>query len=198
MDSTRGEMTEEPFLVTSRNREHSHGKRHKSLTDRVIAGAVIGSLLGLIIPITIMIMAIVPLIIGVRYSDPRYCPIEPRISLFLIVHGSFGLAYSTIEILLCIIILCNKRQRSTSFTTFIVFVSIFLYFGAIFICAWLIVGSIWTFRVNNQVTHKYDTLHNFYTYDYCHPVLYGFTFVYLIISYVLLSILCCTKACHAQ
>jgi hypothetical protein len=73
----------------------------------------------------------------------------------------------------------------------VIILTILLYLILTFSVIWLIIGGVWTFSVHNRVTHHYDTVHNYYLYTYCHPVLNKFTFIYLIVSYVLLSIQFC-------
>jgi hypothetical protein len=82
-------------------------------------------------------------------------------------------------------------KNSTVATCLSIMLTILLYIILIFSIIWLIIGGVWTFSVHNRVTHHYDTVHNYYLYTYCHPVLYKFTFIYLIVSYVLLSIQFC-------
>jgi hypothetical protein len=82
-------------------------------------------------------------------------------------------------------------RRSSISVLLVTILSIGLFLNLIFSIIWLIIGSVWTFRVHNRVTYEYDIIDHYYPYNYCNPVLYKFTFVYLIVSYVLMAIQCC-------
>ncbi len=185
----------DPFLVNSVQRRPSH-KRNSYRFGRV-AGGTAASIFCVIILSIFLAMPITVLVIGTRYQDPRYCPIEPRISLFLIVHGSVSLVWIFLMILMILMAIFLATKNSTFVTCFAIVLTIVLYIILIFLLIWLIIGSVWTFSVNDRVIHEYDTVHNFYLYTYCHPVLYKFTFTYLIISYVLTAIQLCYQCMNS-
>ncbi|CAF3876730.1 unnamed protein product [Rotaria sp. Silwood1] len=170
------------------------GSKRTSLNVGVIIGGfAIVSFIGLVILSLLLAIPITVLVIGLHYRDPRYCPIEPRISLFLIVHGAVGIGCLVVNIILGIIVLLFIRRDSSMAIILTSISSILSYIHGTFIWIWLIIGSVWTFSVHKQITHEYDTVNHFYTYNYCHPVLYRFAFIYLIIVYVLLGVGCCCR-----
>ncbi|CAF1552950.1 unnamed protein product, partial [Rotaria sordida] len=81
----------EPFLTNSVKYKHSSEYQSHSHVGRIISGVAVASVYGLIVLGLLLAIPITLLVIGSRYRDPRYCPIEPRISLFLIVHGIVSL-----------------------------------------------------------------------------------------------------------
>ena len=153
----------------------------------------IGSIICLIILVILLALPITVLIIGTRYRDPRYCPIQPRISVFLMVNGGVSLGYIIFSILALILITISASRRSFAAIILIIIFGIVLALVLIFSLIWLIIGSVWTFGVRNRVIHEYDRMNNFYLYTYCHPVLYKFTFAYLIVSYILIAFQCCQQ-----
>jgi hypothetical protein len=100
-------------------------------------------------------------------------------------------------ILMILMAIFLAAKNSTFVTCFAIVLTIVLYIILIFLLIWLIIGSVWTFSVNDRVIHEYDTVYNFEMF-YCHPVLYKFTFIYLIISYVLITIQCCFLRFNSQ
>ncbi|UJR24710.1 hypothetical protein I4U23_006084 [Adineta vaga] len=151
--------------------------------------SMIVNLISFIISISLFISM---LVIGILYRDPRYCPIEPRISNFLIVYASFGSGWIIASILFGLIVsTCLKDHRSSIDTVVVIVPQTTRVFGSFFSFIWLILGSVWTFQIRSRLTHEYDQINHFYTYNYCHPVLYKFTFSFLIVNYVLIAIYCC-------
>ncbi|CAF1027969.1 unnamed protein product [Rotaria sordida] len=185
------EISIEPLLVKTVNRQSPDANQVHPWIRYLVAGVAAASIYSLIVLILLLAIPIIVLAIGVRYHDPRYCPIEPRISLYLIVHGSVALGLIILNIIISTITIFFFYHRSLISIILVLILSIIILLGTIFSFIWLIIGSVWTFRVNKQVIHEYDTINHYYTYNYCHPVLYRFTFVYLILSYILLVIACC-------
>ncbi|CAF1135505.1 unnamed protein product [Adineta steineri] len=188
----------DPFLVNSINKQSSNGNRNHPWTGRIVAGASILSIVGVIILILLLGIPISALVIGVRYRDPRYCPIEPRISLFLIVSGSISIGSIIFAILISLMTIFSIYQRSSVSIILAIILWIILILSSIFLIVWLIIGSVWTFSVHNRVIHDYDRINHFYLYTYCHPVLYKFTFVYLIVTYILIAISCCSRCFNCK
>jgi hypothetical protein len=89
-------------------------------------------------------------------------------------------------------------KNSTAAICLSIMLTILLYIILTFSIIWLIIGGVWTFSVHNRVIHHYDTVHNFYLYTYCHPVLYKFTFIYLIVAYVLTAIQLCYQCMNSR
>ncbi|CAF1439067.1 unnamed protein product [Rotaria sordida] len=190
------ETSAEPFITINLKEnfvDNSYVKISQSKTwighiDTGVAAAA--SIYGLAVLIILLAVPIALLVIGSLYHDPRYCPIEPRISLFLIVSGSVILAVITLIIIISILTIFFAPLNSLKSRILPFILSIIILIGIIFSFIWLIIGSVWIFRVNKWVTHEYDIINNFYTYNYCHPVLYRFTFVYLILAYIFMVITC--------
>jgi len=182
----------EPFLLNS-TRDESLAKTPTQPWMRyIVAGVASASIFFLIILLILLAIPITVLAIGVRYRDPRYCPIEPRISLFLIVNGSVSLVWIFLTIIITGITLIAASNRSYLITIILpIILSILLFIGMIFSFIWLIIGSVWTFNIYYWLTYYYDRKSNFYPYNYCQAELYRFTFTYIILSYILLFLQCC-------
>jgi hypothetical protein len=191
------EMHRDPLLVNSVKDRSLNKTKSQSWIPCLVCGLASASIFCLIILIILLAIPITVLVIGVRYRDPRYCPIEPRISLFLIVNGSVSLGWIVLTIPLLVIAILAASYRSLSSIILSIIFTIISFLGMIFLIIWLILGSVWTFRVHKYVTHEYDTINHFYTFNYCHPILYQFTFVYLIVSYVLSVFQCCYYCLNA-
>lgn len=151
-----------------------------------VGGAAVASIFGLIILVLMLSIPISMLTIGVRYRDRFYCPIEPRISHFLIVGGSFSLVWIILTIALSLLTMFFPYTRSTISVICVGILSILIFVGEIFLIIWLIVGSVWTFGIRNRVEYIINYPFNFRF--YCHKTLYQFTFVYLIILYILITL----------
>jgi len=186
----------DPLLANSTKRRPVNKKKSDSWIVGLITGTT-ASVFFLIILIILLAIPITVLVIGTRYRDPRYCPIQPRISLFLIVHGSVSIGWIVFTILTTIIAIVFAARRSLISVVLVTIISVVLFLNLIFSIIWLIIGSVWTFSVHNRVIYQYDTINHFYTYNYCNPVLYKFTFVYLIVSYVLIAIQCCCQCLNS-
>ncbi len=184
------------FLVNSVQRRPSN-RRTSYQWISPIADGIVASIFSLIILSIFLAITITVLIIGTYYHHPRYCPGEPDISLYLIVHGSVSIVWIVLMILMILMAIFLAAKNSTFVTCFAIVLTIVLYIILIFLLIWLIIGSVWTFSVNDRVIHEYDTVYNFEMF-YCHPVLYKFTFIYLIISYVLITIQCCFLRFNSQ
>ena len=68
----------------------------------VVATVAVASIVGIVILVLMLAIPISMLVIGVRYRDFYYCPIEPRISTFLIVAGSVSITWIVLSIILSI------------------------------------------------------------------------------------------------
>jgi hypothetical protein len=174
----------DPFLKDSVEFKPLNEKPSESWMRYLVAGVAGASVFCLVILIILLAIPITVLAIGVRYRDPRYCPIEPRISLFLIVNGSVSLAWIFITILITIMTIVAAYNRSLVISVILpAILSIIIFVSMIFSIIWLIIGSVWTFSVYKRVTHQYDVMNYFYPYNYCHAL--------LIISYVFIIFQCC-------
>jgi hypothetical protein len=188
------EIVLHPLLDNSSKRRSLNGNASPPWFRRVLLSGI-GSALCLIILTILLGLPITVLIIGIYYHDRRYCPIEPRISLFLIVHGSVSLGWILLTFISIVLIIMAARRRSVTATIPAITLYAILCLIMIFSFVWVIIGSIWTFSVYGRVIYGYDTNYYFYPFDYCHSSLYAFTFVYLFLSYVFIAIQCCYQCC---
>jgi len=193
MHKTQQGTNREPLLVPIPNYNKSNLKRSSSNVGLIVGGFAIVSVIGIVLVSLSLAIPVTVLVIGIHYRDPRYCPVEPRISHFLIIHGSASIGCLIAGILVGLIASLFNRRDSSRAVILNFIASICTYSHASFVWVLLIIGGVWTFSVKKKVTHEYDTADNFYTYNYCHPVLYRFTFIYLIVMYVLLAIGCCCR-----
>lgn len=163
-----------------------------------IIGGIAGSICAVIVLGLFLSLPLTVVVIGRHYRDPRHCPIQPRISLFLIVHGSVSIA-SVLFLMICIVLTVYLASRGSSMSIVLGILTVgVMILLVIFSLIWLIVGSVWVFRVHNRVIHEYDRIHHYYLYTYCNPLLYRFTFVYIIISYMALAFQCCCSRLTAM
>ncbi|CAF0745092.1 unnamed protein product [Adineta ricciae] len=179
-------------LLVDRSKQRPSNENQSTSWVQTLAGSVVApSTLSLVIFFLLLFIPITALVIGIYYHDPRYCPIEPRLSIFLIVNGSVSIGWILLIIFATILtIMTAKYPNSSALATLVIVFSGFVILLLIFLIIWLIFGSIWTFNVYYWVNYYYDARTNFYPYDYCQPEFYRFTFVYLIFSYVFMFFQC--------
>ncbi|CAF1381076.1 unnamed protein product [Rotaria sp. Silwood1] len=187
-----------PLTLTSENSYNYRNRSSNSETShkwvRYIVGCVtVTSIFGLIIFLIMLGIPISMLVIGIRYRNQYYCPIEPRISLFLIVAGSVSIGLIILIILLSLLTIFISYKNSKMTMIIFLILSFFIFIGEIFSIIWLIIGSIWTFHIRTRVEHRINYPFNMRL--YCHKTLYQFTFIYLIIIYILIGLQCCFHCC---
>ena len=184
-----------PISLNSPDRPHPFAKIEPTYpwVRYMVAGAAVASIFGVIIFVLMLAFPISMLAIGVRYRDFFYCPIEPRISRFLIVGGSVSLIWIILTILLSILTMFFAYTRSIISIICVGILGLVIVVGQIFSFIWLIVGSVWTFSIRNRVEHQINYPFNFPV--YCHKTLYQFTFAYLILIYILLALQICSRCC---
>src|SRR5690349_6410532 len=121
------EMVRDPLLVNPGKRRSLNGNTSRSWIRRVLLGGV-GSVFRLTILTILLALPITVLVIGLHYRDPRYCPIEPRISLFLIVHGSVSLGWIALTFVSIVLTIIAARQSSpiVAIPAIILFLILFL------------------------------------------------------------------------
>jgi hypothetical protein len=148
------------------------------------------SAVGIVILSMLLALPITMLVIGIQYRDARYCPIEPNISPFLIVGGATNLVTCIFMILLLVSTIVLSATRSVLVEVLLLVIQVLLIIVQLFSFIWIIVGSVWTFSVKSKVQYN-----NPYWRNFCQPLLYKFTFVYLIIAFILLALqICCNAA----
>lgn len=188
------EIVLHPLLDNSSKGRSLNGKVSRPWFRRVLLSGV-GSALSLIILTILLCLPITVLIVGIYYHDRRYCPIEPHISLFLIVHGSVSLGWILLTFISIVLIIMATRRRSLTATIPAIILYAILCLIMIFSFVWVIIGTIWILSVHGRVIHENDRNYYFYPFYYCHSSLYAFAFVYLFISYVFTAIQCCYQFC---
>jgi len=184
-----------PISPNSFNRPHPFSKIEPSYPwiRSIVSGTSVASIFGLVILVLMLSIPISMLVIGVRYRNPYYCPIEPRLSHFLIVSGSVLLVWIIIVIILSLVTMFFGYTRSKLSLTCVFILSIKIFILLIFLIIWLIVGSVWTFSIRNRVEHTINYPFNFYF--YCHKTLYRFTFAFLIILFILIALQIFSRCC---
>ncbi|UJR24078.1 hypothetical protein I4U23_027046 [Adineta vaga] len=159
----------------------------------IVSTVAVASIVGLVILILMLAFPISMLVIGVRYRDFFYCPIEPRISRFLIVGGSVSIIWIILSIVVSLMTMFYAYTRSIITIICVVVLSLIILGLQIFSFIWLIVGSVWTFGIRNRVEHIINYPFNFPV--YCQKTLYQFTFAYLILIYIFMALQCCGQCC---
>ena len=153
--------------------------------------AAVTSVIGIIILVLMLSIPIAMLAIGARYRHFLYCPMEPRLSLFLIVGGSVSLSWIVLTIVLSLLTMFLPYKRSIISVICVGILSLLIILGQIFSIIWLIVGSVWTFRIRNYVQHIINYPYNLPV--YCDKKLYQSTFAFIIIIYVLFALQICIR-----
>ncbi|XP_062613484.1 transmembrane protein 272-like [Saccostrea cucullata] len=154
-----------------------------SRTNRVLWSTILST-------VFLLMFTALPLsMIAVGSTYRNECPVEPRIPIYLLVGGSFGL----IKVLL---MLWNQKKRNsdtcddedddadtedavvrrtTKFTSFIL---------TIFLLVWFVMGNIWFYNIwkpnFDQPLHEPR--------NWCHEVVFRYTFYHLVTCYGLLGL----------
>ncbi|CAF1109641.1 unnamed protein product [Rotaria sordida] len=153
---------------------------------RKVAGINVVSLPCTIICIIIDLIATF-IILGMGASYQSSCPIEPRIPIYLIVFGSINLISICFSII-SIIIHYRQDDKNLIGFYFVHCSAIIIIILQLFNYIWLIIGSIWIFRIFQtvQYTEIDQTI-------YCQENLYQFSMVSTILQYALSFVLCGCK-----
>lgn len=134
------------------------------------------------------------LLLGSTYRSD--CPLEPRVPIYLLVGGSFGL----IKVFL---MLWNQKKhsndacvdddddgetddavvrRTTKFTEFIL---------SVFLSVWFIMGNVWFYKIwkpnFEQPLHEPS--------NWCHMTVFRYTFYHLVTCYGLIALVVITTSC---
>lgn len=134
------------------------------------------------------------LLLGSTYRSD--CPLEPRVPIYLLVGGSFGL----IKVFL---MLWNQKKhsndacvdddddgetddavvrRTTKFTEFIL---------SVFLSVWFIMGNLWFYKIwkpnFEQPLHEPS--------NWCHMTVFRYTFYHLVTCYGLIALVVITTSC---
>ncbi|XP_065058193.1 transmembrane protein 272-like isoform X2 [Rhopilema esculentum] len=172
------------FGEMQRTRKESNGFLDFLKNLAILLFSTLGCIIGLAVLVSIPITCIV---LGVQF---RYeCPIQPKIPLFLIVFGAFGVLRN-----LSMIFNSGKKRftdeqenqeredaKKSSFEGLI----------DCFLIAWFICGNVWVYR-----NYKPD-YNNVNSDKYCHPTLYLFAFWLNTAIYIVIGTSCCCFCCVA-
>jgi hypothetical protein len=172
------------------NRRSNHMMMSYLWVRLLLIAAAVKSILGLIILFLLLGVSICVLIIGFHFRHSYHCPIEHKISLFLIVAGSVSVEWIILSIILSIITIVLKRIRSFMLVVFIILTALMIIITNIFLFMWVIFGSMWTLKALNTV--QYVTPHEN---TFCHRTLYRFTLGYLVMTYILSALQCWYRLC---
>ncbi|UJR08784.1 hypothetical protein I4U23_013040 [Adineta vaga] len=125
--------------------------------------------------------------LGIGASNQSSCPIEPRIPLYLIVFGSVNLIIICFSTIACIVHNLKKDENMFGFY-YVHCTAIMIIIFQIFNFIWLVIGSVWVFRVFIDVQYNQP-----YQPTYCQGNVYQFTIVQVILQYVFPFVFCCCK-----
>ncbi|CAF3656446.1 unnamed protein product [Rotaria socialis] len=157
--------------------------------NALLATNAVTSVIGLIILFLLLGIPVSILVIDVRYQHRHFCPIEPRISLFLTVGCGVALGYFVLSIVLSLITMFLYYTRSFKILVPVTVLAMITMLIQIFLFIWVIIGSVWTFSIYNDVEYTNPRRWR----KYCDETLYMFTFIYLIIIIVLWAIQRCVR-----
>ncbi|UJR17227.1 hypothetical protein I4U23_004122 [Adineta vaga] len=117
------------------------------------------------------------------------CPIQTKIPTWLIVYGSIGITTSLITIVGAIIkcLCCSSEVAEKGCDLCVKLIN--APFG-LFAFVWLILGSVWVFKVKPTVQFN-DSMLN----TYCEKQMFNFIFGIIIFSYSCIGLVCCCICC---
>lgn len=160
-----------------------------SRTYRVLNGSILST--GILL--LLLAMPVSMLAVGSTYRSD--CPLEPRIPIYLLVGGSFGL----IKVFL---MLWNQKKhsndacvdddddgetddavvrRTTKFTEFIL---------SVFLSVWFIMGNVWFYKI--WIPNFEQPLHE--PSNWCHMTVFRYTFYHLVTCYGLIALVVITTS----
>lgn len=144
---------------------------------RKIAGVNV-SFLTLTIICIVLDLAFSLIMLGMGASNQSSCPSEPRIPIYLIIYGIVNIVSLGISIIACVIHYQGKDENLIGFywvhcsAVVIIILQVFNY-------SWLLVGSIWTFRIARNVQFiETDQL------NYCDQNFYRFSVVSTTLQFI--------------
>ncbi|CAF1447980.1 unnamed protein product [Adineta steineri] len=126
------------------------------------------------------VFAIPELRYGIGYKNQ--CPMQPQISMFLIVHGATKFAWVFLNILASIDAkIINERMKKKDLARQLMLINLILQFlFALWFPSWFIAGNIWVFR--NKSRHQSTDPTN--TSTYCNDELYQAASLLIIMTYI--------------
>ncbi|UJR23503.1 hypothetical protein I4U23_026501 [Adineta vaga] len=156
----------------------------------LLIATTVKSILGLLILFLLLGLSLSILIIGLHFRQSRHCPIDSRISLFLILAGIASIEWIVLSIILSIITIVLKHIRSIILVVFIILLASIIFITNIILFVWIICGSVWTLKVFDHVQYTNPSVNTF-----CQQTLYQFSLGYLFVSYILTALQCWYRLC---
>lgn len=193
MDQHRQEEQELP-LQPDASVASAAAVNHVVLSHRwirlLLIGTTVKSILGLVILIALLVVSTSVFLVGVHFRHSHYCPMETRISLFLLVAGGLSIVWIILSLVLSIITIVRTHIRWLPLVVFIVLLASVILIINMFWFVWVICGSVWTLRVFDAVQYNDSSASSF-----CHRSLYQFALSYLIFTYILTALQCWYRLC---
>jgi len=184
------ELPLQPNLNVTNNQQSSHIIMSHILVRLLLIATAVKSILGLIILFLLLVISISVFIIGFYHRHSSYCPIEPKISTFLIIAGSLSVEWIILSIILSTITIVRKHIQSLILISFIILIAVIIIMTNLFLVIWVIFGSIWTLKASETVQYTNSHLNTF-----CRQTLYQFTLGYLFVTYTLSVLQCWYRLC---
>jgi hypothetical protein len=185
--SVRVDMPTSPTIVTSTmtNRVKldttdysSHLRRVAGINTPYLPCGVISIALD-------MIFTLIGLVIGGSHFSS--CPVEPRIPIYLIVTSTVNLVCIFLTGLAMYLHKKKKDERLHGFFCVVTSAGLILLLQ-LFNFIWVIVGSVWVFSIYPRVQYTQMSQPN-----YCHSNVYQYTFISVILQYILPCVLLCCR-----
>ncbi|CAF2487946.1 unnamed protein product [Rotaria sp. Silwood2] len=153
---------------------------------RKIAGIDVPYLPGTVICIGFdLIFTLITLVMG--GSNFSSCPIEKRIPIYLVVVSTVNLTMISLTIIGCYFHV--KKKDDNLFGFFVITLSaIIIIILQIFCFIWLILGTVWTYSILNEVQYTQTNIKT-----YCQGSVYRYTLISIILQYIIPIVLCCCK-----
>lgn len=182
-----------PLQKNTNNMDHQQSNHmimsHQWIRLLLIATAV-KSILGLLILFFLFLLSLIVFIVGLRFHHSYFCPVEPKISLFLMIAGVISTQWVILSAILSIITIVQTHFRSLIVISLNIAIALTIVLMNIFLIIWLIFGSLWTLTVLERVQYVNPNLDTF-----CDLTLFRFTLVYLIVTYILSGLQCWYRLC---
>ncbi len=184
------ELALQPNSNTTFNRQLHHVLISHLWVRLLLIATAVKSVLGLIILFFLLVVSVSVLIVGSHFRYSRHCPMEPNVSLFLIVAGSVSTEWILLSFILSIITIIVKHIRSSILVGFIILTGLMIIIINLFLVIWVILGIIWTLKALNTVQYTNPHVNTF-----CQQTLYQFTLGYAVMTYILSALQCWYRLC---
>jgi hypothetical protein len=172
------------------NRQSNHVMMSYLWIRLLLIAAAVKSILGLIILFFLLVASVSALIVGAHFRHPHDCPIEPNISLFLIIAGIASVEWIILSFILSIITIVVNQIQSIMLVILIILTALMIIITNLFLFIWVIFGSIWTLKALDMVQYTDPHMNTF-----CRQILYQFTLGYLVVTYILSALQCWYRLC---